>query len=357
MLAASMIPAIAPSFAAAQSGVPIDRSQEPSLREAGKRSGIPFGLSAESNWSFPADRGYYEQIAKESNIYAPGNEFNWANIERSKGVRSYGKLDAIVNFMKQRDIGIIGHTLLWYHTVPKWLMEEANATDISAMMDTFVSETVKRYRGSVMRWDVINEQIRPEDGEDGLRRSFFLQKLGPGYMKQAFAVAKAADPDVSLCFNEFGFEYRKPDNVAKRAALLKVLRRLRDDKVDVDCLGMQSHLDAGLQLDFDGLQSFLKDVKSLGYKVAITELDVIDANVPGTEMERDRVVANHVKDYLGCVTSVVKPTTITSWGFTDDRTWLKMWHRRKDGRGLRPLPFDAQFNRKEQWAVIGQFLR
>ncbi len=329
---------------------------EPPLRDIGKRVGIPYGL-CETTSQFPANRGYYEQIAKECNIYVPSNEFNWKSIERTKGVRAYGKLDTIAQFMKERDVRLVGHTLLWYYAVPQWLTQMEAPSDITAAMEAYIHDVVSRFRGTVVRWDVINEQAGAGGEGNALRRTFYLDKLGPGYMKQAFAAARAADPNVLLCYNDFGFEYDKPDNKAKRAALLALLRQFRDDKVEVDCIGFQSHLDAGLQLDRDGLVKFAREVKQLGYKIAITELDVIDENLPADEQSRDHAVANHVKEYLACVGSEAKPVTVTSWGFTDGRTWLTMWHRRKDGRAMRPLPFDDQYNRKEQWAVIAQYLQ
>jgi endo-1,4-beta-xylanase len=352
-LAAGAVPAV-PAWAQPRDGR--ERAQLPSLKEEGKRSGIAFGLS-EPTWQFPANTGYYEQLCRECNIYAPGNEFNWANVEKSKGVRAYGKLDSIARFAKERGTSVIGHTLLWYHTIPKWLAQVDDKKELTAAIETYVSETVTRFRGFVVRWDVVNEPIRVPDGADGLRRSLFLDRLGPDYLKIAFAAAKAADPTVSLCCNEFGFEYRKPDDIAKRAAFLKLLRRLRDENVAIDCVGLQSHLDASSQLDLDGIAAMVREIKALGYKVAITELDVIDTSLDADEEARDRAVAAHVKDYLGCVTAEVKPTTITCWGFTDSRTWLTMFHRRKDGRAMRPLPFDDQYNRKEMWAVVRQFIK
>jgi endo-1,4-beta-xylanase len=340
--------------AAARPSISGELAELPSLKDVGRASGVAFGLS-EPTYLFPANVGYYEQLCRECNILAPGNEFNWANVEKTRDKRGYGKLDQIAAFARDRDVKMIGHTLLWYHTIPKWLGELDSAGLVGAM-EVYVSETVSRFRGLVARWDVVNEPIRVPDGPEGLRRSLFTERLGADYIKQAFAFAKAADSQVSLCCNEFGFEYKKREDALKRAAFLKLLRRLRDDNVAVDCVGLQSHLDASLSLDIDGMTAFVKDIKSLGYKIAITELDVIDAKLDADEETRDRLVARHVDDYLGCVTAEVRPTTITCWGFTDSHTWLTMFHRRRDGRAMRPLPFDDQFNRKEMWSVIRRYL-
>jgi endo-1,4-beta-xylanase len=99
-----------------------------------------------------------------------------------------------------------------------------------------------------------------------------------------------------------------------------------------------------------------REVTALGYRIGITELDVLDDKIGGDDWQRDQAVAGHVRDYLGCIFAETKPFTVTSWGFTDDHSWLSMNHRRSDGKPLRPLPFDSRFRRKAQWAVIGEFL-
>ena len=62
-------------------------------------------------------------------------------------------------------------------------------------MDAYIHDTVSRFRGNVVRWDVINEQLGADKdkGSDGLRRTFYLDKLGRDYMKHAYATARAAE--------------------------------------------------------------------------------------------------------------------------------------------------------------------
>jgi endo-1,4-beta-xylanase len=46
------------------------------------------------------------------------------------------------------------------------------------------------------------------------------------------------------------------------------------------------------------LKAFLRDVASLGLKIMITELDVIDQKLPLYINVRDRIVAGAYEDYL-----------------------------------------------------------
>ena len=55
----------------------------------------------------------------------------------------------------------------------------------------------------------------------------------------------------------------------------------------------------------------------MGYKLAITELDVNDFYVVGNASQRDRVVERHVSEYLDIVFSVARPVSIATWGLSD----------------------------------------
>ncbi|WP_101847606.1 endo-1,4-beta-xylanase [Zhihengliuella sp. ISTPL4] len=46
-----------------------------------------------------------------------------------------------------------------------------------------VTALVTRYKGRIWQWDVVNEVIE-EDGS--LRKTAWLEKLGPGYIADAF---------------------------------------------------------------------------------------------------------------------------------------------------------------------------
>ncbi|WP_062111231.1 endo-1,4-beta-xylanase [Aureimonas sp. AU40] len=340
------------SFAQDGAGDPF--AGRPSLRETGERVGIPFGLCEPAN-RYPGNRTYLDRLASEASLCVPGNDFHWRAVQPSRKVFNSTKLDLFARYLATKDLGMVGHTLLWYHGVPDWVAQLETAADMQAAMEAYVGHMVARFRGRVVRWDVINEQVDPASPrEDGLRQTPYLDRMGPGYMARAFAVAREADPKALLCYNEYGFEHAKPEETRKRAALLALLRRLREEKAEIDCVGFQSHLDGSAKLDLNGLAAFTREVVKLGYRVAITELDVKDTGLPADETKRDRIVADQAKAYLDCVMAETKPVTITTWGYTDDKSWYQFydWSRRRDGRPLRPLAFDADFRRKPLWGVL-----
>ncbi|WP_210505154.1 endo-1,4-beta-xylanase, partial [Pantoea ananatis] len=103
-----------------------------------------------------------------------------------------------------------------------------------------------------------------------------------------------------ICYNDYGLESDDVSGQRKRAAVLAMLRDLQSRHIPIGALGIQSHLKAGPHPAFGpGLAAFIRDVKSLGLKVYITELDVDDSSVP---MEsRPMAVAALYKRYLSLV--------------------------------------------------------
>jgi endo-1,4-beta-xylanase len=122
-------------------------------------------------------------------------------------------------------------------------------------------------------------------------------------------------------------------------------------------VGLQAHLFADRVIDRDGLQELLAEIAKLKLDVLITELDVIDYELPGQSLERDARVADLAADFLQAVSEVVRPTAILSCGLSDRYSWVPGYFKRPDGLANRPLPFDADFKPKPLFDVIEAFRR
>ena len=70
--------------------------------------------------------------------------------------------------------------------------------------ESHIRAVAEHFRGRVYAWDVVNEAVA-DDGS-GLRDTVFRQKLGDQYIADAFRLARQADPQALLFYNDYGGE-------------------------------------------------------------------------------------------------------------------------------------------------------
>jgi endo-1,4-beta-xylanase len=333
-----------------------DLELAPPLRSHSRISGVKYGCAGVAP-SVQPDRILLEKFATEANIFVPESALKWDKTEPQPGKFDFAEGDSVAAFAARNEMSVHGHTLVWYTANPPWVAQIATAQEARAALERHIATEVSRYRGRIWAWDVVNEAIEPEDRlENDYRSSVWLRCLGIDYIDLAFRLARAADPMTPLCLSEYGIEYATATSRRRRQALLALLQKLRSQETPIDCLALQSHLDGRQVLDRDELTAFLRSVVKLGYRLMITELDVNDVQLRGSEEERDLAVARHTAEYLDIVFSVARPMSIATWGLSDRYTWLRQYNKRADGSPLRPLPLDANLNRKWMWASLARYM-
>jgi endo-1,4-beta-xylanase len=326
------------------------------LRRRQDGRGVKFGAAAAAP-VFQNSATLFTKLASEAEIFVPENHLKWVYTEPQPNTHDFTGPDSIIDFATRHAMLMHGHTLVWHQMNPDWVTRLAGAAEARAALERRIETVVSRYRGKVWAWDIVNEPVEPEDGlEHGYRNSLWYRLLGIDYVDLSFRLARAADPVTPLCLNEYGVEYATESGQRRRQAMLGLLQRLREVDTPVDCLGLQSHLSAHQVFERTQLTAFLRSVVALGYRLMITELDVNDAEIAGDEAERDAAVARHVGEYLDIVFAVATPLSLSTWGMSDRYSWLSGRHHRADGRPLRPLPLDRDFNRKPLWSVLAQYV-
>jgi endo-1,4-beta-xylanase len=318
---------------------------------------IPYGSAVRAG-ALATDMAYRQAIVANCDIIVPEGEMKWPDIHPARNRFDFEKADALVDFARQHDIEIRGHTLAWYGGMPDWTKEIASRHEAEAELVGHIETVVARYRDDIPSWDVVNEPLIdwPEDA-NSLRPSIWTRQLGADYIPIALKTTARVDPTTRLVLNEYDVEYQGGRFAARRKALIQLLRSLRDRDVPLHAVGLQSHLFGDRKLDRDGLQAFLREVAALKFDVLITELDVIDHEFPADIGARDARVAATARDYLEMVCEVVHPKALLTWGLSDRYTWVPTWFKRRDGLPNRPLPLDADFKPKLLFDVIEGFRR
>jgi endo-1,4-beta-xylanase len=338
------------------------------LRALGAQIHLRIGTAAvPSDLSDPA----LSQItADQFSVLTPGNEMKWQVVEPQQGNFNWTGADNLVNFAEEHGELVRGHTLVWHNQLPNWLTQGVTNGTISDsqlrdLLHQHITTEVSRYRGRIWQWDVLNEMLADANPSQVKPTDFWISHLGTGIIADAFRWAHAADPEALLCYNDYNIAGEDGSN-AKFNAAFALVRDLLAQKVPIDCVGDQGHLD--LQYGFNPvlMTEDLHAYAKLGLKVAITEADV-RMFVETTDSNQTPIVSptdptpNHTANpaasdwFIGMLQSclaVKACISFTVWGFADAESWVPGAFR---GEGNATI-YDVNLNPKPQYTALQQTL-
>lgn len=300
------------------------------------------------------DPTYRKILATQFDSVTPENAMKWDTTEPQPGVFNFAPADHIVAFAREHGQRVRGHTLVWHSQLPAWLTTGVtNGTwtpdQLRNILRRHIMVVAGHFKGQVYAWDVVNEAF---DDSGNLRNTIWLQKLGPGYIVDAFRWAHEAAPNAQLYINDYNIEGIN----AKSTAVYNLVKQLRSEGVPITGVGIQGHL--GIQYGFPGdiqqnIQRFVDlpavKFKNLGkgVQVAITELDV--RMVLPVTPEKLAMQASYYSRVVNACLAVNGCVGVTVWGFTDKYSWVPGVFA---GQGAAAL-YDEYYNPKPAyWAVL-----
>ncbi|WP_457313387.1 endo-1,4-beta-xylanase [Sphingomonas sp. UYAg733] len=265
-----------------------------------------------------------DAIIGECDLLVPEYHGQWSAVEWRPGEPWYGNYDAITAFARAHGKQVRGHSLIWEQMTPDWARAEmADGRDWHTVERHFAS-LLPRYRGAIGEWVVVNEMIDTEHGHRGMRRTSFQRAYGNDYVRRALETARALDPDARLMINDYSLLYDNPVDEARRTALLHLVERLKHDAVPLDVVGLQGHLElAKGSLPQPRIARFLAELKDMRVDIAITELDVLEADRSLPLDTRDGNVADAVAALLDVALDQPAVTSVVAWGLSDRHSWLQ----------------------------------
>jgi endo-1,4-beta-xylanase len=289
------------------------------LKAAAERSGRYFGAAMGGDRL--SDQGFLAIANREFDMMTAVNEMKPDATEPNRGQFDFRAGDAIYNWATQHGMRVRGHTLAWHAQQPRFWGSLSGSALRTAMID-HINGVMNHYKGKLYAWDVVNEAF----AENGSRRSSNLQSTGNDWIEAAFRAARAADPSVKLCYNDYNIENW---TYAKTQGVYNMIRDFKSRGVPVDCVGLQTHFTGGSSLP-GNFQTTLSSFAALGVDVALTEADV---NASTTQYAGLTQACANVPRCVG----------ITTWGIRDSDSW----------RGNEnPLLFDRNSNPKAAYTSV-----
>ena len=239
----------------------------------------------------------------------------------------------ILNWAKEHDMPMRGHTLVWYSQTPEWIFhqdfDESKAyvgrDEMLARMENYIRGNFEELKNLdcldlFYAYDVVNEGFM-EDGS--MRRNHWYDIIGEDYIWYAFYFAdKYAPESIDLYYNDYNEQY-------KDEALCEFVTTLVDEdgRSLIDGIGMQAHL-----FTADDLKTYLEGVDGLaktGLKLQITELDLGLGAYQSPAVPTQDKLKEQGKYYYELIGGLferadagkINMDAITFWGFTDAASW------------------------------------
>lgn len=330
-------------------------------------------------------------LEREFSFVTSENLMKPALLRPAPGEFNFERSDQFVKLAIKLDLEVVGHVLVWHSQTPKWFFETEAGQPVSReeLVDTLrdhIRKVVKRYKGHVKCWDVVNEavvirrEVDPDNpvNSDGstnkisvayFRESPWLKIIGEDYIELAFKFAHEADPKATLIYNDYGMtDPAKVDFVIKN-----IIRPLKKKGVRIDAVGMQGHW----HVDNPSLERIEESIEKLAaakVKIHVTELDLSvlpmaygytgadistrfelqDELNPYRDGLPDEIAEQQAERYRA-VFDIFKSNKrdverVTFWGICDGDSWKNGFPVR--GRTDYPLLFDRDFEPKRAYEVL-----
>lgn len=310
-------------------------------------------------------------IANQFSAIVAENCMKCEPIHPQENTFNFTDADQFVDFGIKNNLTVTGHTLIWHSQLARWFTVDESGNQVSpevlkARMKTHIQTIVKRYKGRVLGYDVVNEAF---EDNGTYRKSKFYQILGEDFITLAFQYAHEADPNAELYYNDYNMYMP-----AKCDAVIKMVEKLKAAGCRIDAVGMQGHMIMDSP-SVEEEETSIKKLAAAGVKVLITEWDIsilprknnnTSANIsenasytqnldPYREGVPDSVMVKWNKRMTDMFSMFLRNhktvDRVTVWGLGDGASWLNGFPIR--GRMDYPLLYDRSMKPK---AVIQQMI-
>ena len=263
-----------------------------------------------------------------------------------------------LDFVKENNIKVRGHVLVWHSQTPDWFFKENFNDDGAWVSKEVMIKRLENYVKNLMQtlkdeypevefyaWDVVNEAFSEqgtmrEAGSNNIvsGQSAWVKVFGDdSFINYAFKFARKYAPEgCKLFYNDYN-EYTP----AKRDGIIKKIKELVKEG-NIDGIGMQSHIGMSYP-SIELYEEAFRKYDELGLEIHITELD-IDQKSNSQENMLD--LAQRYQDVFNLFKKLVNKgvnlTAVITWGISDSSSWI----------GGYPNLFDTDYQAKDAFYAV-----
>lgn len=246
------------------------------------------------------------------------NDMKWPAWEDSWLVNKTELVDA-VTWLRDQDIKIRGHTLVWpgNNNMPSDV--HTNINDLTYVKNRINNhiKAILEYpglQGQVAEWDVINETLTNQDLENTFRGTAGYP-TGREILAEIFKKAREEDSTTGLWLNDYiTISLQQEAGAAQYDGLMRNLGELISAGTDIEGVGFQAHI-GGFPNGISSVMNTLDDFyQTHGLTAKITEFDM-------PSYVTDSLAATYMRDFMKVAFSHPSMNGFFSWSFWDGATW------------------------------------
>ncbi|XP_030960786.1 endo-1,4-beta-xylanase 5-like [Quercus lobata] len=233
-----------------------------------KKVSFPFGTAINKN--ILTNTAYQNWFSSRFTVTVFEDEMKWYTTEPSPGQEDYTAADALLQFAKKNSIPVRGHNVLWDDPskVQGWV-SSLSPTDLAVAVKKRINSVMSRYKGQVIAWDVVNEN---------LHFSFFEDKLGSTASATFYNGAQGIDGTTTLFMNDYNTIEDSRDRLSTPDKYIQKLKQIQSFAGNNNLkqgIGLESHFSIAPDLAY--VRSSIDTLASTGLPIWITELDIASA--------------------------------------------------------------------------------
>lgn len=309
-----------------------------------------------------------EIVRRNFNSVTAENAMKPGVIHPRENVWRWGDADSIANWCRRNGVMMRGHCLCWHEQFANWMFTDSLGNEVTKdvfyrRLRSHIHTVVDRYKDVVYAWDVLNEAIADGEGNrlsdddsepSPFRQSRFFKLCGEEFVRKVFEFAREAAPNTRLFYNDYNAAVP-----AKRDRIYNMVKKLKEDGVPIDGIGMQGHYNVWWPSAED-FEAAIRKYAEIVDEVQVTELDIRTTKEMGGQLRfshgKAEGVPQHIaemqeKQYANIFRILRKwrnvITNVTFWNLSDADSWL--------GVGNSPLPFDKDYKPKSIYYTIRDF--
>ncbi|KAK2429906.1 endo-1,4-beta-xylanase [Trifolium repens] len=238
--------------------------QNASVNVTMNRLGFPFGSAINKN--ILSNSAYHNWFAPRFTVTTFEDEMKWYTNEYAPGKENYFEADEMLRYAKKHGIFVRGHNVFWDDPryQPNWV-PSLSPSQLYAAVQRRVNSIVQRYKGQLIGWDVVNEN---------LHFSFFESKLGQDFSAKMYNQVHNIDPRTTLFLNDYNTIEDGRDGLSSPSRYIQKIRQIQSSSRQLPLgIGLESHFSSSPP-NLPYMRASLDTLRSAGFPIWITELDV-----------------------------------------------------------------------------------